>query len=186
MARRSEVDPSGSYRSYEQDHDYDYDGGVIPIPTSGSTPQFVSIRVHGGFGMRTVKWSTSRNDKPPIIPEMVNLEGDTFLSGNVQFALPQPNPQSGSMSWHVAGEYRYVQSSPRLVGTGVFTTGRVPYYTPGVDGIASTILAPLVVGAATLTSVSTALAATVDHNNGNYLWPFSFHSPVFTSSGVIA
>lgn len=185
---------SGSYGPLRSDQSYEYDSGIVALPLAGATPAHRLIRLHGGFGRRTVSWSASRAGKPPIVPSMANTQGDVFLGGSMETALPVPNPQVGGYNWSVSGVYTFVQTTPRKAGTDTFSAGAYPYPMSPTDQLAQQCTTPEAIAAtiaATPASAKTnafGLAVSPDkeeHRNDTYLWPFTLLPPVFTNDYLI-
>lgn len=122
------LDPdAGSYREEQQDHAYEHDQGLCVLPVAQATSKHRVIRLHGGYGMRRVTWSSARVGCPPMIPAAANTTGDTLLSATVVPSLPTIDKANDAYSWVVRGEYLYVQNAPRVAGENAFPAGNRPY-----------------------------------------------------------
>lgn len=182
----------GSYGEYVGDSSYEYDPGILALPTAGATPGFALIRLHGGIGRRTVSWNAKRAGKPPIIPSMTDTPGDTFLGGTASLGLPNPNPQVGGYNWDVSGAYTYVQTVPRIVGQRTLSAGSFPFPIAPNDAIASALVEPALgpVAAAAEVDKADVFAKAVsptaaDRAADTYLWPFTLLPPAFTNDYLI-
>lgn len=133
----------GSYRDYTQVHEYRNNRGLVVLPVCGCTAAHKVIRLHGGFGTRTVKWTASRGGKPPMIPAATDTYGDTLLSETVAPALPVPNSTADGYDWVVSGVYEYVQNSPRVAGVNAFPAGQHPYLVYPQAATAADMIPPI-------------------------------------------
>lgn len=182
----------GDYLGYDQQHNYDYDTGLIALPIASRTPGFRLIRLHGGIGRRKVEWKTARHGKPPIIPTMVNGPNDTFLGGTVAPQLPVPNAAADGYDWRVSGTYDFVQTMPRIVGVDTFPVGAYPFQVLPQEKIAGTISGP---NANDYTQSfdpdfylseydafwNGVASANVSLSDGLYIWPYLALPPVFST-----
>lgn len=171
---------ANAYKDYSQDHAYEHDTGLIVLPVGSREPKHRVIRLHGGVGIRRVKWSASRTGKPPIIPKAEDLAADTILSSSVSAALPTPLPQSGQYLFSLSGEYTYVQESPRVAGTNAFPTGVYPYTLNPHDAIASAAVGGLLAHRSAPTTVAdfdaavTIVDTAVRYGRGTHFsWPLT-------------
>lgn len=182
-----------SYTKYEQEHEYHYDNGLIALPVAGTTAKHRIIKLHGGIGTRIVKWHAQRRGKPPVIPNMDDLDYDTFLGGTVTPTLPTPDPQGIGFFWVVSGEYSYVQTRPRIAGNNTFPTGQYPFPVAPNDTIAGQLISQNIsdfndADPATenpYDKLAQKLGEAVNHDNERYLWPFTVLAPQFTSPSVL-
>lgn len=199
---REAVVGAGAYNRYQQDHSYSTDTGLLVLPLSSKKPDFKIIRLHGGIQTRTVDWVACRQGKPPIIPSAVDTEFDKYLGGTVTVGLPVPNKQQNGYNWTVSGSYLYVEAAPRVPGVNTLPTGNAPYATEPMD---STANAGYLANAAAITAgfqaladapaaadpvapidvVGQAVSGGVDHLNDQYIWPYTFFPPIFsTDTGI--
>lgn len=194
------------YDTYTQSHAYKTVPGVVQVPVAGYSPQHRLIRLHGGYGTRTVIWSAERYGRPPILPEAVTTNDDVLLGTVVAPDLPVPNHQAGGFNWSVSGEYTYAQVTPRVVGTDTFPVGSYPFALPGQTGnakaIASTVAGAAgailggVLGAAGAEALMSGdvsdfntryeqiAKATYDPNTGLWSWPFLALPPTFSGEQI--
>lgn len=132
-----------TYEEYTQDHEYTHDSGLVVLPVASRTPAHKVIRLHGGVGMRIVKWKAARAGKPPVVPRPVNTAGDTVLGSVVHAQLPAPQVQAGNYLFRMNGTYTYVQDVPRIVGENALPTGCHPYQVQPMDAMASGYVLPV-------------------------------------------
>lgn len=194
LAQRTDPDRA-SYNEYSQDHEYTYKSGLAVMPVLGNTPRHRVLRLHSGFGMRRVAWSTSRRGSPPMIPTMSDTAGDTFLSGTVTPVLPNPNDNSGGYNWAVSGEYLFVQNSPRIAGVNALPTGNYPFVVSlqggiGSDLIGSETLEEIALLSPSVDPTDTISELMVTHTpvspSGTVVWPFTVLPAVASSTHIIA
>lgn len=194
LARQNDdLHSGGEYETYESDNNYDYDTGMVVLPVAGRTPAFRNIRLHGGYGMRVVKFRAIRKGKPPVIPQMVDTSYDTFLKGEVIVSLPVQNPQSGAYTFEAHGKYVFVQTSPRIVGTNTLPTGGYPYPLPATDQMAAQLAQPVISNASSFLSspnpndmAAQSLSSIVISPDGNYAWLFTMIPPIYSSETLIS
>lgn len=177
------------YSEYAQDHNFEYDDGLVVMPLAQSTPGHRLIRIHGGVGMRVVRWKAERVGQPPTAPAHANTLGDTILSSSVHAALPLPQPQSGTYLFKMWGEYRYVQNEPRIVGTNSLPTGAHPYPVEPMDSMAQAAAGSTSTSAAPLDTLA-AYDAEVNRitdriaTGGTFSWPITVIPAYFTAHTI--
>lgn len=184
--------PRTNYNGYSQDHKFEYDSGLMVLPTAGRTPGHKVIRLHGGVGMRRVKWESERDGRPPILPAAVDTIYDKLLSTDVTAAMPVPNPQSGAYTFSVHGEYLFVQKAPRMVGRDALPTAMFPFPVEPMDTVATALAKPVLQNAVDITANSTdpigdlsnAVGVAVMTANGDSLWPFTFIPAIFSGTTI--
>lgn len=171
---------STSYRGYTQDHEYETDTGLLPLPVAGRTPKVRLIRLHGGMGTRIVKWTASRVGAPPIIPTPTSTAYDRIIEHSVTPSLPVPNPQGAGYDWTVKGEYRYIQVTPRTPGINTLSTGGYPFPLAPMDVLGNvtlnTVVSPGVAipaGNPADTIMAMIANTVVNHESGAFIWPFT-------------
>ncbi len=160
------TDPqSDAYRGYEQDHDYTYDSGLIYLPIASSTPQSPArVRLHGGYGLRKIRWKALRLNAPPVIPAYSldrdedydtqddldeaedAVEGatirpkDRIVNAHTTVFLPVPDPVKGAYVFMAMGEMTLCQTfptGPRVVGVDALPSGGRPFDMGAIDDAAS-------------------------------------------------
>ena len=89
------------------------------------------VRIHAEYGVRRIKWSASRSQRPPNIPKVEDTQGDRYLGGSVTTELPRYDPIKGGYDFLVSGEYIYLQAVVRETGEARQETNRKP----GVDAL---------------------------------------------------
>lgn len=114
------------YKNHQVENKFVGDDGLVVLPVASRTPAFRLIRLHGGYGTRHVRWKTTREGKPPIIPAATDTAEDKLLSATVVTELPRVN-NSGGYDWTVGGEYRYVQLVSRRPGYSALPVGNYPF-----------------------------------------------------------
>lgn len=178
-----------SYSEYSQDHEFEHDLGVIVLPVASRESAYRRIRLHGGVGIRKVKWSAARAGKPPIIPKAVDLHNDSLLHSRVNAKLPLAQPQTGTFLFHVSGEYEYVQTTPRVAGVNAIPTASYPYSVDPMDTIATSFIGQGFSVPTTVAEFDTAVTyvdSTVRRGRGTaFTWPFtaipaSFSAPTIS------
>lgn len=179
------------YEDYTQDHKYDFDSGVIVLARAGRTAGHRRIRIHGGVGSRIVRWKASRTGRPPVAPAHMDTINDRLLSSSVVAALPVAQPQSGTLLFTLEGEYRYVQTTPRLLGQNALPTGSHPYPIEPIDGAAEQKIASALSQATTITTVAQFDAAmtlvtnaVVNSGATEYNWPITVIPTYFTGQTI--
>lgn len=196
---QSRIDPDpSSYsagREYRQEHHFSHERGVVVLPLAARVPAHRKIRLHGGYGLRKVKWRTERVGSPPMIPAAVDTATDTILCETVVPHLPQPNAQHNGFNWVVEGEYVFVQNTPRVAGENAFPTGYYPFL---VEPQSSSISA--VFGSYARSLYSSITSDDVDKlellteyifnrtsrkEDGTMFWPFTVHPAGMTSTHLI-
>jgi hypothetical protein len=178
------VEPaSPDYVAYGQDHQYKSCAGVVQVPVASRTAAHRLIRLHGGFGTRTVKWSASRYGKPPVIPRPESAD-DVLLATSVTPALPRPNEAAGGFDWTVSGEYVFAQVTPRVPGTHALPVGKYPFELPAQDTAARALsrsVSQVTANSYTFNSYYTLLGnRLVNIGSGSYIWPFLALPPAFS------
>lgn len=180
------------YQEETQHHRYEYDSGVVVCPVASRTPGHRRIRLHGGVGMRVVKWSAERSGKPPIVPSHADTINDTLLSSTVNAQLPIPQPQSGTYLFRMSGEYVFVQTSPRLLGTNAIPTGLHPFPVEPMDGMAEQMIGSALAQYGTINDLATfdsamqAVANKISNSGAtDYVWPITVIPTIF-SAPIIA
>lgn len=188
------VDPDGgSYRGLHQWHKYTNVRGLIVLPVASTDSQHVVIRLHGGYGTRTVRWDHRRLGMPPMIPAAADTDGDTILSETVMPHLPQHNPQNHQYDWRVEGEYTYVQNSTRIAGQNAFPAGNHPYLVLPQANAAQSVVAVLSETdlntvpnpADYITETAIANLPTADNADGTMQWPLTMLPAALTSTHII-
>lgn len=142
MAESWTLDPQGANYDPQsgQKNLYAQDSGLRVISVAGpvGTPPRV-VRLHSGFGTRTVEWYAGKQAEPPLIPSMGNtITGDTFLAGDIQFLGPYMNTSQNSCDYRVKGSYFYVQAGAGRSasdGGNRFQTGSPAYNFSIIQGM---------------------------------------------------
>ncbi len=185
----------GGYQQSDQTHEYEYETGLVALPLAKREPGHKIIRVHGGFGMRRVKWSAQRSGNPPIIPAMADTSGDVFLGGVVAPQLPRPSTDNRGYDWKTSGEYVFVQSTPRVAGTSHFPVGSHPFYPAAQAAEAARLVGNSINslippqdndGGAYFQSAVTILEDTIKiRPDGSYTWPVLALPTIFASTHIL-
>lgn len=188
---------AGEYTGVTQDSTFENITGLVVVPraASGSTPKV--IRVHGDYGLRRVRWSASRNGRPPLIPAQEDLLSDDYLGGTVTTQLPVADPMTGGFNFGVQGEYLYFQSyRARKAGVDPLPCGSYPYPLQPQDAIAQQFIPDALQTLAGSPSGYTVYsnpietlagilgAQLVDHNK-QFPWPFTAIPVEAASTGLI-
>ena len=188
-----ETDGYNDYNDYSQDSNFSYESGLVAIPLASATPAVRVVRLHGGFGLRQLDFNSARQGRPPIIPPMADTVNDTFLSGNVAFALPTASQQAAGYNWAVSGTYEYIQLEPRVVGIDTFPVGGYPAPMQTVDMAAFTLGGNSVIPPYAPVSVadfntfwSNFEPSIAQISSGNWTWPFLAFPPAFTSTTLLS
>lgn len=176
------------YTNYEQDSSYTYDTGLLALPVAGSESAVKVIRLHGGYGTRTLKYDMARKGRPPIVPTMIDTPNDTFLGGTITTELPTGGQTSLGYKWHVAGDYTFVQTTPRIVGLNTFPVGIYPGpmipQDIGAQGQGGSMAVPPF-ESQTLENYDNfwngIAASTVDISTAGWTWPFLAFPPIFST-----
>lgn len=179
-----------TYGGHEQHNEFTQNTGLVVCPLARRTPGHRVIRLHGGYGMRRVKWSSARRGQPPLIPQAADLNGDTLLSATVVAELPRPNPAARGYDWSAYGEYVFVQDDMRVAGTDALPVGDYPFlveaatYTSQQYGAgAYTVWSTSAKDKAAYNSlISTLFGAVTADNDGNLIWPYMAIAPQFSSN----
>lgn len=175
------------YGEYTQDNHFDYDSGLLALPVAGSEPAVKVIRLHGGYGKRTLKFNETRLGRPPIVPTMTDTMNDTFLGGTLFTALPGAPSTSAGYTWHISGQYEYVQLTPRIVGEDTFPVGAYTGSMQSQDLAAYTDSGPSGVppyAPMTLTAYNAfwdGFTTDIDIASGDWTWPYLAFPPVFST-----
>lgn len=174
-----EVNGVTDYEKVNQRNDYTHDLGVVVVPVAGRESAHRNIRLHGGVAKRTVRWTSARKGRPPVIPKAVDTDGDTLLGVQVSPHLPTPQVGGNGYDWTVEGVYTYVQKSPRLTGTDAFPVGDYPYPVQPVFSVATQLAQPYIsqyytaaVAGTKFTSLTNHLLSVVPWEGGQWTWPF--------------
>lgn len=190
----SRIGKPSDVRDYRSRQDYQYESGVVMMPTAGATAGHKLIRLHGGYGKRIVEWTASRTGKPPVIPALADAGRDKVLAGDVQVDLPVPTGDGPGFVWTVSGRYEFAQYSPRLAGTTTLMGGGYPYLLAPNDAVATANAGPGLAAIAGLdpavddvphafaTAVAPSEAKVADES---YVWPFTYLPPVFTNTRIL-
>lgn len=173
------------YEQYGQEHEFTHIGGVVQLPVASRTADHRLIRLHGGYGKRTVRWKAKRNGRPPVIPVASGLTDDTLLNATVMPMLPRPNENAGGFDWCVSGTYEYAQNAPRIVGTDAFPVGGFPFALPIQEAVAGQLGQTQSPSQNFSTYYNAVGASIVDPVTGAYIWPFLALPTAFTSEGLI-
>lgn len=182
------------YQRFDQNNHYTYDSGLVALPVAGPTPAVRVIRLHGGYGTRTLNYAMARDGRPPVIPAMIDTPNDTFLSGDVAFGLPGSGQTSQGYNWSVTGEYTFIQLTPRIVGENTFPVGVYPgaqvTQDLGADGQGGADTVPpyesmtLPEWEAFWTPIAS--AAEANPLNSDWTWPYLAFPPIYSSSLPLA
>lgn len=118
-----------AYGRYNADSNFYYDAGLFVLPIASETASTVTVRCHGGYAERRVKFDISKNGNPPVIPSAEDTVGNDKLTGAaLTVETPAPNMNTGGYNWTVRGEYRYVTTtSPRIPGSSLFPAVGYPF-----------------------------------------------------------
>lgn len=196
MPSQSQTPPAtgaGSYEDYRQTHDYQHDLGVIPLPLAQREAGFRLIRLHGGMGLRKVKWTAVKEGTPPRIPTATNTGYDTLVESSVVAHLPRVNLQTGTYTFTLTGEYLYVQNAPRQAGVHALPTAAYPFPVELADKRAAA-LAPRTIaginqiGGSSDNPINAIANAAVDemYGPGQYpAWPFTFIPAQFAATTIV-
>jgi len=122
-------DGGHEYGPISQGHQYETITGLMAVPRAVGAPKLV--RIHAEYGVRRIKWSASRSQRPPNIPKVEDTQGDRYLGGSVTTELPRYDPIKGGYDFLVSGEYIYLQAVVRETGEARQETNRKP----GVDAL---------------------------------------------------
>lgn len=150
----SATDPqSNAYADHAQEHSYEYEPGLIYLPVASSTTQRPArIRLHGGYGKRTIDWKSVRMNGPPVLPALrLDNDDDTDAvrpSDRVAYStttvrLPIPNSDKGTLLFAASGRIVMVQShdnGPRVMGVDAFPTASYPFSLGNIDNKAEDAL----------------------------------------------
>lgn len=123
---RIELTGFSDYLDHQMDNDFQQDTGLVVIPVASRESGHRVIRLHGGYGTRTVNWATTRMGKPPIAPAAEDGDEDTLLGSVLHSRLPKPN-RAGGYDWTMSGSYTYVQDYVRVPGAASFPVGDYPF-----------------------------------------------------------
>lgn len=86
---------------------YDYDTGVVVLPSTKAGQLASKIRVRNALLYVTVTWSVQRTGKPPMIPDPCP-EDNYVLIGMMNLEAPQlEQTPTGSIRYKMSGCYRY-------------------------------------------------------------------------------
>lgn len=176
------------YESYNQDHAYQVDSGVVQLPVASRVSAHRLIRLHGGIGARRVTFAASRHGRPPFIPAATDLAGDTLLGTTLVASLPRPNEAAGGFDWSVTGEYVYAQNVPRTPGADAFPVGSFPFVLPTQQTIASALVktVPVPYSPSNFNLFFTAAGERiVDPESGAYVWPFLVLPPACATFDMV-
>lgn len=180
MANALSFSGVGDYGQYQMWHSYSTDLGIITVPIAGVTEAHVTIRIHGGLGVRNVNWTASRAEKPPIIPSLTGdlIDGGDEIQGfSVRFSQ-QPNEKSSGFNWNCEGSYQYIQPISRIPGNDTFPTNAYPY-----------VINPQLTLSATLLSLAGGSMKTcgigLDYVNNGFVWPHTFFPHTSTNDSLI-
>lgn len=189
----------GDYDQYNQQHQYNTVPGVVQVPVAGHSSQHRLIRLHGGYGTRTVKWTAARYGRPPVIPKADDADGDILLGTTIAPCLPSPNDSAAGFNWLITGEYTYAQESPRVPGTDTFPVGSFPFATPTqsraaqlISGAAGAILQGVLDAAEQSgnedpdfdTYYEKMADQVYDPETGLWSWPFLALPPTFSGATI--
>jgi len=128
-----------AYKRYAVDNVNNYDAGVMVLPVGSEASATVTVRVHGGYGQRTVKYTIAKQGNPPVVPlPSLTVGADVLIDAVVNVPTPTPNPQTGGYDWTVQGQYNYVTSgTSRVFGTDILPVTSYPYVNITQDSIAA-------------------------------------------------
>lgn len=170
---------SNAYRSFDTDNVYDYDSGVMVLPVGSKTAATVTVRYHGGFGTRRVRFSTVKNGNPPVLPAPNDTAYDKLISAHISLPIPVPDHATNGFVWAAQGEYKYVTSgTPRIPGRDYFPIVPRPYAVPQDNVSAAAIQGT------TLNTLANNIQSS-DFQSGTYQWPFIIMPPVFFNSDLV-
>lgn len=157
---------------------FDTHTGLVVLPTCRTGAAPVRVRIHGEYGMRSIRWSASRKDRPPLLPFQSDI-GDTltpsdlFLGGSVSAMLPTPDPTTGGYTFVTTGEYQFLQAEPRKPGTHAFPCGGYPHPVLPQDTIAGNISASAGVSSSGTWSDAMTLLSPLAQDDTRFPWPFT-------------
>lgn len=175
----------GEYDAYTQDHRYEHDTGIVALPVCGPTPKVRLIRLHGGAGIRRIKWRAVRQGTPPVVPTAQDTTADKLLHSTVTPSLPVADQGTGRYTFAVTGEYVYAQITPRVCGTNTLPTGAFPFRIDPMDSQAKE-LAGQVSQSGTFDQWADRIADGVySAAPAGTPWPFTFIPPKFTAATFV-
>lgn len=175
------------YTDHRIDNAFSQVEGVVVLPVAARVSAYRLIRLHGGYGTRKCRWTTSRSGKPPVIPAANDTAEDLFLGSKVVTNLPTPN-RAGTYDWTVSGEYEYVQKVPRYAGVSAFPVGNYPFLIDQQTAAATQILAPIAssyTGPLPFQSLISAAEDLALAPGGVINWPLLALPSVFSSTHII-
>lgn len=177
------------YSAYGMTHEYEADPGYVSVPLAGDSEAFVTIRIHGGFGIRTVNWIADRSGRPPIIPSLTangTITGQDLIHDYSINVSQTPNPDKAGFNWSTSGTYRYVQQKARIPGRDMFPTN---YYPFPVEPTTSQAQYALTVAGFAMDATSGALlnslGNSINHNTNDFLWPFTHIPASFANDNLV-
>ena len=195
-----DLDPT-AYPGISQEHEYDYDTGLMYLPIASDTPERPArIRFHAGFGRRDVRWKAVRKNSPPVIPvAKIDNDDDSDTarpfdrceSSRTTVHLPIPDPSNGTFTYAAEGVISYVQSGPdgpRVPGVDALPSAGFPFYLGRIDDIAGESLVGYSDGSGTgrpSQKLGTFLEQKIELTSGFVPWPTTLYSPYFTNTNLI-
>lgn len=176
---------AADYSAYRQESAFNYDPGVFILPIASTTPKVKVVRIHGGYGTRTVSFAATKRGAPPIIPAATDTDKDYLVGANVVVPLPSPSPGSATYDWAISGQYTFVTKGATQVGTewvggarvpgkDFLPAGQYPFPLPPQDAAAEAIIS-----SGSHEDAAANLRQQIPKND--YLWPFTVFPPQFAN-----
>lgn len=161
---------SSAYRKYEVNNVHRIISGVLVLPVASESSQSVQVRMHGGQGVRRIKFDIAKEGNPPVVPLPSDTVGDdALISADVNILTPTPNDQLGSYNWIVRGEYEYMTvGAAREMGADQLPLTSYPYLNIRQDMIAGASLS-----GKTPAQLESELIQTNALTVGGWLWPLT-------------
>lgn len=170
---------AADYLMYRSNSSFGYDAGVVVLPVASRTSKTVTVRLHGGYGMRKVDVTAAKRGAPPILPAAVDTDKDTLISCEINVPLPAVSGNSATFDWVATGSYLFVTThadGARVPGRDYLPAGQYPFPTPlqdrAVEALSESGDGVRDVGAQLMedrTLIPTS----------NFVWPFAVLPPAF-------
>jgi len=118
-----------NYQDYTVDNVHEYDPGLFVLPVASEVSETVTVRVHGGYGKRIIKYNIAKTGNPPVVPmPKATVGDDTLVSSVIHAPTPIPNLANGNYDWTVSGTYIYVNAGgSRVPGETTLPAVGYPY-----------------------------------------------------------
>lgn len=125
------------YTEHGLDNNYVLHSGKFSLPIAQLEPPGVSktnpwspvavVQAHAPYRTRQVRFNTTKDGAPPVVPSPQDSGASVFLNGVIHFDYPKINATVQTYSWTVSGDYTFVENVRANANDG-FILGDYPFF----------------------------------------------------------